>query len=39
METFEYIKVIDYTQGGIIVDAVIRTVKTEKENKSYLRYL
>ena len=39
MQTQETIMVTDYTQGGIKVPAVIRTVKTDKESKMYLKYI
>ena len=41
METFEFISVKDFTQGGIMVQARLRTVTDLKTNekKTYLKYL
>jgi len=39
MQTQERIMVKDFTQGGILVPAVITTIKTDKESKMYLKYI
>lgn len=39
MQTQERVMVKDFTQGGILVPAVITTIKSDKESKMYLKYI